>query len=246
MTLTTFTSGTKAKASEINANFSELDGKINTLSSDYSNFIEKDGSVDFTGVQSYAKHTITGASNATPIVITATAHGRSNGDVVIIKDVAGNTAANGKWTVANKTANTYELTGSVGNGSYTSGGTGYPIPQNYENLAPVAYVKEEKIIRQRGTVSSGFTLTANKFEVVTAGAALTLTLPTISTTNELVGCILELTSGTTPYAITQPTGVKWRNGAPPVTPAASSVYTYKYWTRDNGTTWRGSWALEAA
>lgn len=65
---------------------------------------------------------ITGATNATPIVITSNAHGLSNGDQAEITGVPGNLAANGTWIVANKTTNTYELTGSVGSGAYTSGG----------------------------------------------------------------------------------------------------------------------------
>lgn len=67
---------------------------------------------------------LTGATNATPIVITATAHGLSNGDEVYVSGVVGNTAANGTWVVANVAANTFELTGSVGNGTYTAS-TGY-------------------------------------------------------------------------------------------------------------------------
>lgn len=63
---------------------------------------------------------ITGATNATPIVITAVAHGLSNGDEVYVASVGGNTAANGKWIVANKAADTFELTGSVGNAGYTA------------------------------------------------------------------------------------------------------------------------------
>lgn len=71
---------------------------------------------------------ITGATNATPIVITSTAHGFANGDIVTQSAVGGNTAANGRFKVANQTANTYELTDPVtnanvaGNGAYTSGG----------------------------------------------------------------------------------------------------------------------------
>lgn len=63
---------------------------------------------------------ITGATNATPIVITANAHGLSNGDEVYVSGVLGNAAANGTWTVANVAANTYELSTSVGNGAYTA------------------------------------------------------------------------------------------------------------------------------
>jgi len=73
---------------------------------------------------------ITGATNATPIVVTCTAHGFANGDIVVIRGVGGNTAANGTWKVANQTTNTFELTtatrstalNSTGNGAYTSGG----------------------------------------------------------------------------------------------------------------------------
>lgn len=66
---------------------------------------------------------ITGATNATPIVITSTSHGLSTGNIVLIDSVLGNTAANGIWTVTNLTANTFSLNTSVGNGTYTSGGT---------------------------------------------------------------------------------------------------------------------------
>lgn len=70
---------------------------------------------------------ITGATNAAPIVITATAHGRTNGERVLILGVVGNTAANGVFTVANVTTNTFELQGSVGNGAYSSGGWIVPL-----------------------------------------------------------------------------------------------------------------------
>lgn len=71
---------------------------------------------------------ITGATNATPIVVTATAHGFVNGDVVSISGVGGNTAANGRWRIANQATNTFQLTdyntgaNVAGNGAYTSGG----------------------------------------------------------------------------------------------------------------------------
>jgi hypothetical protein len=70
---------------------------------------------------------ITAASNASPIVVTATAHGFANGDFVYIDEVGGNLAANGLWKVANQAANTFELTrpdgtNSTGSAAYTSGG----------------------------------------------------------------------------------------------------------------------------
>lgn len=66
--------------------------------------------------------TITGASNATPIVIDCVAHGFSDDGIIVVHGVLGNTAANGTWKVANKTDDTLELTGSVGAVDYTSGG----------------------------------------------------------------------------------------------------------------------------
>ncbi len=67
-------------------------------------------------------HAITGATNATPIVITSASHGYFTNDVVIVTGVLGNTAANGTWAITKIDADTFSLTGSVGNGAYTSGG----------------------------------------------------------------------------------------------------------------------------
>jgi len=75
--------------------------------------------------------TITGATAANPVVITAASHGFSNGDEVRITDVLGMTELNNNcYTVANQTGSTFELTscddGSNINGSaytaYISGG----------------------------------------------------------------------------------------------------------------------------
>jgi hypothetical protein len=88
--------------------------------------------IDFEGLQSgspvpYGK-AVTGATNATPIVITSTGHGFSNGDIVLIVGVGGNLAANGVFKIKNVAANTFELTDPendnniAGTGTYTSGG----------------------------------------------------------------------------------------------------------------------------
>lgn len=68
------------------------------------------------------RKTITGATNASPIVITAAAHGFADGDAVTVQSVNGNTAANNTWIIDNVTTNTLELVGSTGNAAYTSGG----------------------------------------------------------------------------------------------------------------------------
>ena len=54
--------------------------------------------------------TISGITAANPAVVTATSHGYSNGDEVVITAVAGMTEVNGKrFLVADKTTNTFEL-----------------------------------------------------------------------------------------------------------------------------------------
>lgn len=79
-----------------------------------------------TGVQ------ISGATNASPIVITATAHGRTTGDDIFIADVQGNSAANGFWNAITVIdANTISLPGSTGSGAYTSGG----VLASYQQVA---------------------------------------------------------------------------------------------------------------
>ncbi|MBT5781203.1 MAG: hypothetical protein HOI02_17475 [Rhodospirillaceae bacterium] len=69
--------------------------------------------------------TISGATAANPVVITATAHGFSDGDKILIESVAGMTELNDRrFVVANKTANTFELNGEDGSAysAYSSGG----------------------------------------------------------------------------------------------------------------------------
>lgn len=70
---------------------------------------------------------ITGATVATPCVISSTAHGFSNGDIVVQRGIGGTLSANGTFKIANVATNTYELqnldgTNAVGVGAYTSGG----------------------------------------------------------------------------------------------------------------------------
>src|SRR6185312_6497559 len=49
-------------------------------------------------------------------------HGYKNGQKTTISGVLGNTAANGTWTVTVVDPNNFTLNGSVGSGTYTSGG----------------------------------------------------------------------------------------------------------------------------
>jgi hypothetical protein len=67
--------------------------------------------------------TITGATNATPIKITAASHGYGSAETVVISGVVGNTAANGTWQITALDANNFTLNGSTGSGAYVSGGS---------------------------------------------------------------------------------------------------------------------------
>jgi hypothetical protein len=80
---------------------------------------------------------ITGATQATPIVITSAAHGLSDGANVIVHDVLGNTAANGYFEIDNKATNTFELEGSVGNAAYTSGGKVFEEKSTFRPMVEV-------------------------------------------------------------------------------------------------------------
>ena len=87
--------------------------------------------------------TITGATQANPVVISSTAHGLSNGDEVFISGIAGTTELNGRnFLIANVAANTFELQDLNGVNvdgtaytAYTSGGIAVPP---YEVVAPWA------------------------------------------------------------------------------------------------------------
>jgi hypothetical protein len=64
---------------------------------------------------------INAATNTSPIAITTAGnHGLTTGDNLTIQRVEGNTAANGTWFVTVTSLTTFELDGSIGDGTYTS------------------------------------------------------------------------------------------------------------------------------
>lgn len=80
--------------------------------------------------------TITGATQADPVVITSASHGYNDGDEVFIDDVGGMTELNGKfYLVANKDTNTFELTDIDGN---DIDGTGYTAFTSGGNVSVIA------------------------------------------------------------------------------------------------------------
>jgi membrane protease YdiL (CAAX protease family) len=64
------------------------------------------------------------ATNTSPIVVTTSKdHSFETGDTVTVRDVEGNTGANGTWRVIVRNDVTLALEGSAGTGAYTGGGT---------------------------------------------------------------------------------------------------------------------------
>jgi hypothetical protein len=87
--------------------------------------------------------TVTGATNASPIVIAwSGAYTRkvNTGDSVTITGVTGNTAANGTFTATYVDATHFSLQGSTGNGAYVSGGMTKCNTMNTDLLAWNAFI----------------------------------------------------------------------------------------------------------
>lgn len=129
---------------------------------------------------STAQFVISNATNASPIVLTTTsAHSYAVGDKVNVTGVLGNTAANGTWVVSAVGGSTVTLTGSVGNGTYTSGGVVRRIPfDNFYTVTEVTPVGDTatEVIAPSATGGNQ-----------TLGASTTSTVLTLTTTDWEVG-----------------------------------------------------------
>lgn len=87
--------------------------------------------------ETYSEKDITGITQDNPGVVTATAHGFSNGDQVYLDQIVGMTELNGVTaTVANKTDDTFELSGinTSGYTAYSSGGKAVKGRLKYTDL----------------------------------------------------------------------------------------------------------------
>ena len=154
----------------INFEYSDEQAYVLEFGANYIRFL-KDG-----GILTEATTAITGATSANPVVITANAHGLSNGDRVFINGVGGMTEINNlEFTVAGATTNTFELSGVDGSAytAYTSGGTVGKIVEvtttysvtdifeiNYAQSADVLYLahKDHAPAKLTRTTATSFTL----------------------------------------------------------------------------------------
>lgn len=130
-----------------------------------------------------APKTITGITKANPAVVTATAHGFNNGDRVKIVGVSGMVEVNGRtFLVANKTANTFELTDTSGtnvnSSAYTTYSSGGEVHKLFTSVTGLSHLEGETVqVKADGgahtdqVVSGGaITLDAYAYEV-TVGIA---------------------------------------------------------------------------
>jgi len=124
--------------------------------------------------------TITGATNAAPVVITSAAHGLTTGNQVVVAGVLGNQGANGTWVITVIDANTFSLNGSTGTGAYTSGGTA-TVARTFTPVAMTVTVNGVAWAIQTGsvlTIDSGanqeiivvLSTTSTTFNAITAKA----------------------------------------------------------------------------
>ena len=155
----------------INFEYSDEQAYVLEFGTNYVRFF-KDG-----GILTEPTTAITAITKANPAVVTASAHGLSDGDRVFIQSVAGMTEVNNlEFTVANKTTNTFELSGvdSSSYTTYTSGGTVGKIVEvtttysatdifeiNHAQSADVLYLahKDHEPAKLTRTTATSFTLT---------------------------------------------------------------------------------------
>jgi hypothetical protein len=86
--------------------------------------------------------TINAATNTAPILVTTTAaHGVVDVSYATIVGVVGNAGANGSWVVEFVTTTQLRLRNSIGNGTYTSGGTLTKV-STFASIAELTNVQE--------------------------------------------------------------------------------------------------------
>ena len=143
------------------------------------------------GVSADSPKTITGITKANPGVVTATAHGYSNGDTVVIRGVVGMTEVNHiKFKVANKTADTFELTttadvnvNTTNYTTYVSGGESRVCSTAFSGLThlngeTVAILADSIVLAQEAVSGGAITLDVTSGQVH-AGLPYVSTLKTM-------------------------------------------------------------------
>lgn len=219
--LNVFTADTPAVAEKVSENFTNVktahndtDLRVSTLEVNADNILKKDGSVSAENVLKYKTTSITLATNASPIVITAVGHKQVTGNKVNISGALGNTAANGNWIVTRVDADRISLDGSTGNGTYTSGGVVIPMPSSNEDIASVAFIKSQSGssgTSQLGIITSNITLVENTITYGHINGNYSITLPAADASKENI-CIFDFTTVDTGYPSITNTNILKKEG----------------------------------
>ncbi len=98
---------------------------------------------------------VTSSTDATPIVVTATSHGFSTGDRVLIYGHTTNIAANGIFKVTNLTANTFSLQDEFSNANVAGSGGGSGSSGLCVKAPPILLISDfRNVILQVGTTGT--------------------------------------------------------------------------------------------
>lgn len=161
---------------------------------------------------------ITGITQANPGVVTAVAHGYSNGDKVVISGVLGMVQVNNReFTVANVTANTFELgIDTSGYSAYTSGGESAKIfelttPWTWQEIddlkftqsADVLYVCHPDYQTRKLTRTSDTSWTISTLDQIDGPyLAQNTTAITLTPSGSAVGAAITITASSALFATT--------------------------------------------
>lgn len=110
-------------------------------------------------IDDWGARVITSSTDATPIVVTATAHGLVTGDTITINGHTTNTNANGFWTVTWVSANTFSLDDSTAQGAGAGGNDGYFC----KNIGMALVEDYETVVVSIATDGGGDTTATLKF-----------------------------------------------------------------------------------
>lgn len=102
---------------------------------------------------------ISGATNASPIVVNVVGHGLSTGNQVVVDEVAGNWAAVGTWTITVVDSDHFSLNSSIGNAAYLSGTGTVRSALQYGGVSYLPRVSNMGIVARQALSADGVDIT---------------------------------------------------------------------------------------
>lgn len=131
---------------------------------------------------------ITSSTDATPIVMTVTAHGFNTGDLVLIHGHTTNVAANGIYRVTRLTANTFSLQDQFSGANIAGSGAGAGSSSGYVMKAPLTVPLVEDFrnvifsLHTTGSATLTFSVAGSLGKLNNSSANLSQNMPNFSAT----------------------------------------------------------------